>query len=202
MILLSLGTGISAGVILNGQLYRGTNGMAGEVGHAIIEPGGTRCKCGMTGCFETIAAGPAIARAAQEAAKSAAAQGKQTLLANPNPLSAEHVFTAARQGDKAAIEVIRRAARAVSQAIYNLIMHYDVEVVALSGGVSFAGDVFFVPVQEEISRLAAQSPLAREMFAPTPSGEKVILLPREAVPAWKGMITLAKQMAARSKQLI
>lgn len=61
---LSIGTGISAGLILDGNLYRGVNGMAGEIGHAIIEPDGMLCRCGIRGCLETVIAGPAIIRQA------------------------------------------------------------------------------------------------------------------------------------------
>ena len=62
---LSVGTGIAAGVMLDGRLYRGANGMAGEIGHTIFEPGGYRCGCGMPGCLEAVAAGPAVQVAGQ-----------------------------------------------------------------------------------------------------------------------------------------
>lgn len=197
MIYLSLGTGISAGVILDGRLYRGANGMAGEIGHAVLDPDGERCACGMRGCFETIAAGPAIARQGQAAARAAAESGQPTLLPD-GPMTAETVFEAARHGDRAAEGVVRRVAFYVARAIYNLVMHYDVEVLALGGGVSHAGAVFFGPVREELARLAEESPLAREMLyagGPPDQVEKVILVPREAGPAWRGVILLAKSMA-------
>jgi len=63
----SIGTGIAAGLILQGRLYTGAHGMAGEIGHMIVEPNGRRCACGARGCLETVAAGPAIARLGQEA---------------------------------------------------------------------------------------------------------------------------------------
>src|SRR5205823_13868902 len=62
---ISVGTGIAAGLILRGQLYRGPNGMAGEIGHTVVLPGGPRCACGLSGCLEAIAAGPAILREAR-----------------------------------------------------------------------------------------------------------------------------------------
>lgn len=188
MVYLSLGTGISAGVILNGRLHRGMAGMAGEVGHAIIDPGGARCKCGMTGCLETIASGPSIAHRAQEEL----AAGAESLLRGLDPLTAEHVFAAAREGDALALGVVRRAGWFVSRAIYNLLMNYDVEVVALGGGVSHAGEIFFTPVQEAMAQMSQESPLAAEMLG---GGQKVILLPRDASPAWRGMVLLAQQMA-------
>jgi glucokinase len=212
MIYLSLGTGISAGVILNGRLHRGVNGLAGEVGHAILDPQGVRCKCGSVGCFETIASGPAIARQAQDALREALRRGETTRLgARPGTpvavgspagdaaqildtlptLTAEDVFAAAREGDPLAQAVIRRVARFVSLAIYNLLMYYDVEVVALGGGVSHAGEVFFAPIREAMAHMSAESAVAREIFSATPAGEKLIFLPKDADPAWRGMVSLA-----------
>ena len=201
MVYLSLGTGISAGLILDGKLYRGSGGMAGEIGHAVLDPGGTRCKCGMYGCFETVAAGPAIARIAETAAQDAAKRGYYTPLLDASPLTAEAVFQWGREGDDVAKKVIQRAAHFVALAIFNLIMHYDVEIVALGGGVSQAGEIFLTPVYEELARLAIDFPLANEMlWGGSQDGshlvcKKVILVPREAVPAWKGMILMAKAMA-------
>lgn len=203
LVYLSLGTGISAGVILDGRLHRGVGGMAGEVGHAVLDPAGARCKCGMRGCFETVAAGPAIARQGQEAAARAFAHGQHTCLLEANPLTAEAVFAAARAGDSVAMDVVRRVAWFVARAVYNLLMYYDVELVALGGGVSHAGEVFFNPVREELARLVEESPLAREMLSAKGAGradsagraEKVILLPPDASPAWRGMVLLAQSMA-------
>ncbi len=188
MVYLSLGTGISAGVILNGRLHRGVSGMAGEVGHALIDPEGALCKCGMRGCFETIAAGPGIARQALERLDA----GEASLLREMDPLTAESVFSAARQGDRLACAVIDRVAAFTARAVYNLLLHYDVELVALGGGVSHAGETFLAPVQAEMARMSADSPLARAMLQ---DGDKVILVPGDAAPAWRGMVLLARQMA-------
>ena len=198
MVYLSLGTGISCGVILDGRLHRGANGMAGEVGHAVLDPGGARCKCGMQGCFETIASGPAIARQGAEMAETAARNGTATMLRDTRPLTAETVFAAAQAGDALAQVVVERVAYFVARAVYNLIMYYDVEVVALGGGVSHAGAVFFTPVRQALERLAAESPLARQLLyrgeGKLAGQEKVILVPRDNAPAWRGMIRLAKTM--------
>lgn len=72
MVYLTIGTGIAAGVIIEGKIYRGSTGMAGEIGHAIIERNGPRCKCGTRGCLEAVAAGPAIAALAISAIEAAA----------------------------------------------------------------------------------------------------------------------------------
>lgn len=198
MVYLSLGTGISCGVILNGRLHRGANGMAGEVGHAVIDPGGARCKCGMQGCFETVAAGPAIARQGVEMALDAERRGISTLLSEKDPLTTEAVFAAARAGDAIAQAVIERVAYFVARAVYNLIMYYDVEVVALGGGVSHAGEVFFTPVRQALEQLADESPLARQLLYRGAGEDKVVLIPRDSAPAWRGMVLLAKSMERQS----
>lgn len=210
LIYLSIGTGISCGVILDGRLHRGVNGMAGEIGHSIVDPGGELCKCGSRGCLETIAAGPAIARYAAQLV----ASGHHTSMREMHLLTTERVFEAARSGDSAARAVVRRAAVAIARAIYNLLMTYNVDLVTLGGGVAQAGEVFFGPVRDELNRIRAESPLAEKMLegrlepvrelpgSPAPfetqpnrlPGSKIILLPRDAVPAWRGMIVLAKGM--------
>ena len=76
---LAIGTGISAGIVLDGALLRGDNGFAGEVGHVVADPDGVVCACGLRGCLETIAAGPAIGRQADEAI----AAGRTTVLSDP-----------------------------------------------------------------------------------------------------------------------
>jgi len=97
LIYLGIGTGISAGVVLDGRLHRGVRGMAGEIGHVVLDPDGAACACGLRGCFETIAAGAGIARAAREAI----ATVPTALAAHPEPTAAD-VFAAAAAGDGAA----------------------------------------------------------------------------------------------------
>lgn len=182
---LSIGTGISAGVILNGKLYRGSNGMAGEVGHSIVDPEGQRCNCGAYGCLETVAAGPAIAQQAGQAV----AAGAPTLLSDFTPLTAESVFHAAQLGDPIAQKIVRRTCAYLSRAIYGLLMAYDVDVVALGGGVSHAGEAFLSPIMEELTELRHRSGLAEDML----SGARIMLSPRDFNAGEWGVITLAKQ---------
>jgi glucokinase len=190
MIYISIGTGISAGVILNGRLHRGVNGMAGEVGHWVIDPDGELCRCGNRGCLETVAAGWGIARQAELALAEARKAGKLTLLCAAGPLNARTVCQAASCGDPLAQQIVTNAGRWIGRAIYNLLMSYGVDLLAVGGGVSQAGMVFFSPVWQELERMSAESPLVRAMLL----GEnKVILLPPEAVPAERGVITLARQ---------
>ena len=173
---LSLGTGIAAGLVLDGRLYRGRQGMAGEVGHIIVAPEGARCKCGLRGCLETVAAGPAIGRAYP------AGDG-----------TAQAVFAAAAAGDETAVAVIQNAAAYLARAIHQIVMTVDVERIVLGGGVAQAGAALLLPLDEELERLRAASELARVML---PS-QLVTAVPAAADVARWGGIALAQEALAQ-----
>jgi predicted NBD/HSP70 family sugar kinase len=118
---LAIGTGISAGVVLDGALLRGDNSFAGEVGHVVADPDGAVCACGLRGCLETIAAGPAIGRQADEAM----AAGRSTVL-SPHS-SAADVFRAGSAGDEVAVEIIDRVADHLARAIRSLALTLGVK---------------------------------------------------------------------------
>ena len=118
---LAIGTGISAGVVIDGALLRGDNGFAGEVGHVVADPDGAVCACGLRGCLETIAAGPAIARQADEAM----AAGRSSVL-SPHP-SAADVFRASSAGDAVAVEITDRVADHLARAIRSLVLTLGVK---------------------------------------------------------------------------
>lgn len=181
LVYLSVGTGIAAGVVLDGKLYRGAHGMAGEIGHMVIEPDGPRCACGTRGCLESLAAGPAIARLGQEAAGGTA----ETLLRNYAPVTAEAVYEAARAGDLPSLAVTRAVGRYLALAIQQLVMAYDVECIVLGGGVSQQGEAFLQPILGELERLRQDSALAREMLRP----DMIRLLPPDyGAGVWGGVV--------------
>ncbi|HSL32511.1 MAG TPA: ROK family protein [Candidatus Limnocylindrales bacterium] len=159
-VFLGVGTGISAGVVLGGRVHRGIRGLAGEVGHVVVDADGARCPCGLRGCLEAIAAGPAVARAASEAL----AAGRGSSLAAEAEVDAVAVYRAATAGDDLALEVVGRAGRALARAIHALVMTYDVERVVLGGGVSGAGAAFAGPILAELAAMRAASELAAEML--------------------------------------
>ena len=173
----SIGTGIAAGVILNGRLHRGHNGMAGEIGHIIVEPDGQLCGCGLRGCLETIAAGPAIVR--------------QLAAADPQAKTAIHnagdVYHAAAQGNSPAEAVVRHVSQHLSRAIQWLIMMYDVEKIVLGGGVTRSGSAFLSPILHELAHLRQQSALAAELLP----DEKLHLIPPDYNPGVWGAVRLA-----------
>ena len=166
---LAIGTGISAGVVLDGALLRGDNSFAGEVGHVAADPAGAICACGLRGCLETIAAGPAIGRQADEAI----AAGRSTVL-TPRSTAAD-VFRAAAAGDEVAVEIVDRVADHLARAIRSLALTLGVRRVVIGGGVAAAGPGLLDPIRSRIARERAVSPLVQaalddatvELLSPT-----------------------------------
>jgi glucokinase len=166
LLYLGIGTGISAGVVLDGRLHRGVRGLAGEIGHVVLDPDGAPCACGLRGCFETIAAGAGIAGAARDAV-AAARSGEPTTLAATAEPSAADVFRAAAAGDPAATRIVDRAAGAIARMVHELVLAYDVELVVIGGGISRAGTPLLERVQAGLARIGAPSPFAAELLAET-----------------------------------
>lgn len=178
---LSIGTGISAGLVLDGRLYRGAHGMAGEIGHIPLDPAGPRCACGSYGCLEAVAAGPAIA-----------AQAAASVPAGERPLSTGEVYALAAAaphtpGQAEAERIVARAAGHLSRALYLLVMAYDVERVVLGGGVTRAGSAFERPLRAALATLRADSPLAASMLP----DEKVVIVPPDFNAGVMGAVFLA-----------
>ncbi|HYP40738.1 MAG TPA: ROK family protein [Chloroflexia bacterium] len=189
MAYVSVGTGIAAGLVLDGRIYRGAHGMAGEIGHMIIAPGGPRCQCGAAGCLEAMAAGPAIARMGEEAGLSSG----DTLLRLYRPVTAEAVYQAARDGDAAATAIIRKVSGYLALALQQLIVAYDVECIVFGGGVSREGDTFLQPILAELARLRDHSVLTGEML----KQDMIRILPSDYDAGAWGAVLLADEGPAR-----
>ena len=192
MAYLSVGTGIAAGLVLDGRAYRGAHGMAGEIGHMIIEPDGPLCQCGAHGCLEAVAAGPAIARLGEEAA----AYSDDMLLRRFVPITAEAVYEVAREGDAVATAIIHRVSRYLALALQQLIVAYDVECIVFGGGVSREGDTFLQPILEELARLREHSVLTGEMI----QQDMIRLLPSDYHAGAWGAVILADGGTVMRKQ--
>lgn len=183
----AVGTGIGAGLVLDGRLHLGTRGMAGEIGHIVVEPDGATCSCGQQGCLETVASGPAVARHAAEAI----AAGARSALQGTEPLTAKAVYEAAGQGDELACTIVTAAGRALARAIAGLVLTCDLELVLLGGGVAGAGSVFLDPILAHIAELRAGSPVVSEMI---PAGTVRALPAIFDAVAWGG-VALARTVA-------
>jgi glucokinase len=180
----AVGTGISAGVILGGELHRGVRGLAGEIGHVVVEPDGPRCACGQRGCLEALASGPAIARRTVEAI----ADGAPSRLSGRGDITAVDVYEAAAAGDEAALRITEDVGRLLARAAFMLAATYDIEHVVLGGGVSHAGPTFARPVRGALAEIRASSPLAAELLTP----RALTILPPGADPGVWGAITIAR----------
>jgi glucokinase len=178
---LSIGTGVAAGVVLNGRLHRGSNGMAGEIGHITVEPKGALCNCGARGCLETIIAGPAIVRQARAV--------MQFDLPD-DEVHAGHVYDAAANGNLAAQAIVVRVGEYLALAIQYLIMLYDVDKVVLGGGVSSAGDAFMTPTLSALAQYRAQC----NLFDTLLQENKIVLLPSDYNAGTWGAIYLTKEI--------
>lgn len=161
----TVSTGIGAGVILDGKLYRGSRGLSGEVGHTIVLPDGPLCPCGKRGCVEAIASGPSIARAYAERAG-----------LPPEAITAESVFRRAEQGDEMARDVLRWAIGLLGIGLANAINLLDPDVVVVGGGVSRAGDALFSPLREAVRANSAPSPPGAVPIVPAVLGDAVGVL--------------------------
>ena len=145
---IKVGSGIGAGLIINQQIYGGTTGSAGEIGHLTVDESGPRCTCGNHGCLEAFAGGHAIASQARKLV----ASGKRTLLSekNPDSISAGDVAEAARRGDLTAQEIIQRSGTFIGIAIAGLINLINPSTVIIGGGVAQAGDLLTGPIRQAV----------------------------------------------------
>jgi len=160
IICLTLGTGVGGGIILAGELWRGIDGTAGEVGHTSVEPfGGVKCKCGNVGCLEVYASATAIVRMAREAL---AQQRSPCLLSvAASDLTAERVHHAAIEGDELALRVFRTVGVHLGIAIANLVNIFNPEMIVVGGGVAAAWDLFANHARDEVMKRAFPVPARR-----------------------------------------
>lgn len=142
---ITVSTGIGAGLILNGRLYKGS-GNAGELGHTVVDMNGPLCNCGRRGCLEAIAAGPALARLVLERE----GPGKDELLRDGPPTPSQ-VTAAARAGNPHARAVVTYAARALAVGVANAVASFAPDVIVLGGGVMREWDLFIDAIRAEVA---------------------------------------------------
>jgi len=148
---IKVGTGIGAGLLLDGQIYRGVTGSAGEIGHLTIDENGPLCACGNHGCLEAIAGGRAIALQAQEAVRNK----QRTQLASIQPvesITARDVAAAARRGDLLAQQILARAGTHIGIAIAGMVNLFNPALVIIGGGVAQTGDILLEPIRQVVQR--------------------------------------------------
>jgi len=170
---INVGRGIGAGIIMNGEIHRGKQGGAGELGHMTIDPNGPVCPCGNHGCLEAMAAGPAIAAAAIRAVST----GSSTLIRDIvdgkiEAITAEVVSQAAAQGDLLATRLIQEAGRYLGIGIANAVNLLSPDIVIIGGGVARAGDILFDEVRATVQKRAFTAMVNLPPILPSAQGEE------------------------------
>jgi glucokinase-like ROK family protein len=155
LVYIKVGTGVGSGLLLDGQIYRGATGCAGEIGHITIQENGPLCSCGSYGCLEAFAGGRAIARKAREAVLS----GRRTQLASIEPIeaiTARDVAEAARLGDLVAQQIITTAGGYLGIAIGDLVNLFNPSLIVIGGGVAQIGDLLLDPIRRVVRERSLQ----------------------------------------------
>jgi glucokinase-like ROK family protein len=151
VVYIKVGSGIGAGLISAGNLHRGAQGAAGDVGHiAVADDVKTLCRCGNTGCLEAIAGGAALGRDATEAARSGRSQLLGERLGKRDRLTPADVIDAAAHGDGTATELLVRSGRLVGQMLASLVNFYNPSLVIIGGGVAAAGDMYLATIRQSV----------------------------------------------------
>jgi glucokinase len=143
LVYLTVSTGVGGGLVLDGRVFRGAAGNAGELGHLTIDRDGRPCGCGRRGCLEAYASGTNIARRAREALD----RGEPSVLANLSHVTARDVSTAAAAGDPLASRVWQDTTAILGTAVATILDVFNPDLVVLGGGVTRAGDHLLVPVR-------------------------------------------------------
>ena len=173
---LALGTGLAAGLVIDGRLRRGEGGAAGEIGHVPVDPSGPLCPCGQRGCLELYASGSAVSRLWPSR--------------NGRPAPVE-LFEAAAAGDPAAVEAKHRYATAVAAAVRMLVLAVDVRCVVLGGGVAQLGEPLLDAVREALAEQALTSAFIDSLGLP----ERVRLTPGRVPVAAVGAAVVGRHAA-------
>jgi glucokinase len=167
MILLTLGTGVGGGIVLNNALWQGADGMAGEIGHMTLVPDGRPCSCGNTGCLEMYASAQGIVRSYQEALGGSATPLSDAM----KEMTSKKVYEAARSGDPIAQRVMMEMGRMLGIGIASLINIFNPEMIVIGGGVKDAWPLFIGATREEIMKRAFRVPALRAEIVPSLLGD-------------------------------
>jgi len=178
MILLTLGTGVGGGIVLNNQIWQGADGMAGEIGHMTLIPDGRLCGCGNTGCLEMYASARGIVQSYREAVNSSG-------IAMVTELSSEQIYQAARNGDTVALKVMKDMGRMLGIGIASLINIFNPQMIVLGGGVKEAWQLFINATQEEVMRRAFKVPAERTKIVPSLLGDDAGMVGAAAIAMQK-----------------
>jgi glucokinase len=155
LLCITLGTGVGGGIIANGQILHGVNGMAGEVGHITAIPeGGWCCNCGKTGCLETVASATGIARLATEGLAAHPQSQLHKIYEEQGQVTTKDVFDSLVDGDEYAEAIVEKTAFYLGLALANLSNAFNPHKIVIGGGVSKAGDILLEPLERSFRQFA------------------------------------------------
>ncbi len=159
IVALTLGTGVGGGVVIDGQVYHGSQNTAGELGHTVVEPNGRYCGCGNQGCLEAYAGAKNIVERTQEKIET----GRSTILAkamkNGIALTPRQIAEAAQAGDRVAMEVFAETGRYIGVALTSIAHILNPQIAIIGGGIAEAGEkLLFEPIRAELSKRAMDIP--------------------------------------------
>ncbi|MFQ5867101.1 MAG: ROK family protein [bacterium] len=172
LLCITLGTGVGSGIILNGRIYHGSSGSAGEIGHMTLNPQGQRCRCGNYGCLETYIGSPYIVKKAIREIR----KGEKSLIekiagGNLESITSETIQAAALQGDKLARRIWKEAGEYLGIALSGVINLLNPGVIVFGGGVAKAEELIFKPMKAEIRKRTFRAPFEKVKFTRTKFGE-------------------------------
>ncbi len=171
-ICVTLGTGVGGGIVLNGNILRGVDGTAGEIGHICVEPSGAPCGCGSRGCVEQYSSATAISRLTLELES----HYPKSKLKNKPRVTAFEVYEAGKIGDELALEVFRQVGFYLGIALADLVNVLNPEVIVIGGGVSAGWDLFIHHVQAQIRNRAFREPAERAKLVRAKLGDDAGIL--------------------------
>lgn len=173
LICVTLGTGVGGGIILDGKLWRGVDGSAGEIGHIGVDPfAGVACTCGSRGCLEVYASATAIVRMTREARP----RYPNSMLHNTEDLTSAKIYQAGKQGDELAIEVFRQMGVYLGIGLASLINVLNPEIVVIGGGLSNGWDLFEKHMHQQVIERAFPIPARRVKIVRAECGDDAGLL--------------------------
>jgi len=166
-IVITLGTGLGSGIVVNGELLYGFDGFAGELGHTVVDPNGRMCGCGKKGCLETYVSATGICRTALSLmAERLDSSALRSL--SPDTMTSRDIYDAAREGDEIALEAFNITSRILGMKLADAVAHLSPEAIFLLGGLAGAGDLLFLPTKKYLEEYLLRT--FRGKVALLPSG--------------------------------
>ena len=173
LILLTVGTGIGGGIIIDGKLYNGPSGSAGEIGHMTIDVNGPPCTCGNIGCLETLVSGTAITREARKRIAQGEGSSLVEMVAGKlEAITAEEIGAAARSGDSLALDIINEAATYLGVGMVNLVNIFNPEMIVVGGGMAKLGELLLDPARRVMKERAFQISAQAVRIVPAELGDE------------------------------